>query len=256
MEAGLRTPLLDFFRRGEVARDVRLLAAQGAMAPRPLEQLGLLMLLTGDADTEIRATAEHTLGAIPVDLLAGFIARSDTPTELRTFFLGRGVPGDAAPAPDPEQPFVDLDTTDYGPEATTEDEKLSIVQKLASMSVPQKVRAAMKGTREMRGVLIRDPNKLVALSVLSSPKLTEAEVEAFCRMGSVTEEVLRTIGNNRAWLKNYGVIHALVRNPKTPLAISLVLLHRLNDGDVKRLGSDRNIPEALRTAVRRKLTNL
>ena len=48
MDVGLRTPLLDFFRRGEVARDIRLLAAEGAVAPRPLEQLGLLALLTGD----------------------------------------------------------------------------------------------------------------------------------------------------------------------------------------------------------------
>ena len=50
MDVGLRTPLLDFFRRGEVARDVRLLAAEGAVAPRPLEQLGLLVLLTADSD--------------------------------------------------------------------------------------------------------------------------------------------------------------------------------------------------------------
>jgi len=37
MDPGLRTPLVDFFRRGEVARDVRLLAAQGAFAPRALD---------------------------------------------------------------------------------------------------------------------------------------------------------------------------------------------------------------------------
>ncbi len=58
MDAGFRTPLLDFFRRGEVARDIRLLAAQGALAPRAHEQLGLLMLLVCDADPEIAAAAE------------------------------------------------------------------------------------------------------------------------------------------------------------------------------------------------------
>jgi hypothetical protein len=31
--------MLDFFRRGEVARDIRLQAAQGAMAPRAHEQI-------------------------------------------------------------------------------------------------------------------------------------------------------------------------------------------------------------------------
>ena len=48
------TPLLDFFKRGEVARDVRLLAAQGALAPRAHEQLAILVLLLDDPDPEIR----------------------------------------------------------------------------------------------------------------------------------------------------------------------------------------------------------
>ena len=100
MAAGFSTPMLDFFRRGEVARDVRMLGAQGALAPRPLEQLGILMILTSDSDAEISATAEQTLRSLPVDLLASFIARADVPTELREFFHKRGVPAGATPAPD------------------------------------------------------------------------------------------------------------------------------------------------------------
>jgi hypothetical protein len=57
MDPGLRTPLIDFFRRGEVARDIRLLAARGAMAPRALEQLALLVLLADDQDAEIAEAA-------------------------------------------------------------------------------------------------------------------------------------------------------------------------------------------------------
>ena len=95
MDGGLRTPLLDFFRRGEVARDIRLLAAQGAVAPRPLEQLGLLMLLTGGfRQRDARHRRSHP-AMLPADVLASFIARADAPTELREFFLKRGVPGDA-----------------------------------------------------------------------------------------------------------------------------------------------------------------
>lgn len=255
MDAGLRTPLLDFFRRGEVARDVRLLAAQGAIAPRPLEQLGLLIHLSGDADTEIRATAETTLQKIPQELLGAFIARSDVPLEMREFFVRRGVKVATTPAPEPQAPLVDTDDTEYpgDGEAGTDEEKGSIVQQLASMSVPEKVKAAMKGTREMRAVLIRDPNKLVALSVLSCPKVTETEVESFARMGSVAEDVLRTIGHTRAWVKSYNIVLALVRNPKTPVAMSLTMLNRLNEGDVRRISIDRNVPEPLRIAARRKL---
>lgn len=253
MDVILRTPLLDFFRRGEVARDVRMMAALGAIAPRPLEQLSLLAFLTSDGDPEIRGVAEQTLSKIPADLLSGFIARADVPADLREFFLKRGVEMGAAPLADLDEALVDEDLTDYGPEPATETEKLSLVQRLAAMQVPDKVKAAMKGSREMRAVLIRDPNKLVSLAVLSSPKMTEAEVESIARQGSVSEDVLRTIANNRAWTKSYGVVSALVKNAKTPLAMSMHLLNRLSEKDLKQLSTNRNVPEALRIAARKKV---
>ncbi|MBA3271661.1 MAG: hypothetical protein H0T71_14250, partial [Acidobacteria bacterium] len=160
----------------------------------------------------------------------------------------------STPLPDVEEPLVDHDETDYAALAADESDPGSVTQRLGAMSVPDKVRAAMKGTREMRSVLIRDPNKLVALSVLSCPKVTDVEVESFARMGSVGEDVLRTIAQTRAWVKNYGVVLALVKNSKTPLAMTLTLLNRLNEGDVRRLSTDRNVPDPLRRAAKKKLS--
>ncbi len=91
--------------------------------------------------------------------------------------------------------------------------------------------------------------------MLSSPKLTESEVESFAKMANVSEEVLRIIGMNRAWVKNYGVIHALTKNPKTPLAISMHFVQRLNDKDLKMIALDRNLQEPLKLAVRKRLTS-
>ena len=121
------------------------------------------------------------------------------------------------------------------------------------MSVMQKVKVAMRGTREERAVLIRDPNRLVSAAVLSSPKLTENEVEGISRMANVGEEVLRIIGTNRAWVKSYTIAAGLARNPKTPIAVSLHLLNRLTERDVKMMASDRNIPEPVRIAARKRM---
>ena len=99
--------------------------------------------------------------------------------------------------------------------------------------MPQRLKIALKGTREQRSVLVRDPNRVVSAAVLSSPKLTDTEVESFARMGNVSEDVLRTIGMTRAWTQNYCVASALIRNAKTPLAISMSLLPRLNERDMK-----------------------
>jgi hypothetical protein len=133
------------------------------------------------------------------------------------------------------------------------DERLGATERLARLPVVERLKAAMRGTREDRAILIRDHNKMVAAAVLSNPRLNDAEVETFARMPNVTDEVLRTIGNTRAWVKNYGVIQALTRNPKTPIAVSLTLLPRLNERDVRSLAADRNVPEPLRVVARRML---
>lgn len=252
MAAGLSTPMLDFFRRGEVVRDVRMMAAQGALAPRPLEQLGILMILTTDSDAEVRETAEQTLRSLPVDALASFIARHDVPTELREFFYKRGVPAGAVPAPDPEEPLVDTDESGLDLEGADDEQKQQTFQeRLATMTVPEKVKCATKGTREMRAILIRDPNRMVAAAVLSCPKVNDAEVESFAKMGNVSEDILRSIAMNRSWTKNYGTLLALVKNAKTPVALSMNMLQRLNASDVKKISTDRNVPEALRVAARK-----
>ena len=254
MSAGLSTPMLDFFRRGEVARDVRMLAAQGTLAPRPLEQLGLLMILSSDHDSQVRETAEATLQNLPSDLIASFIARADVPTELREFFIGRGIQPSDTPAPDYEEPISDADETDLGLEGEGEQKQQSFMERLANMTVPEKLKCALKGTREMRAILIRDPNRLVSSAVLSCPKVNPAEVEAFAKMGNVSEDTLRTIAKSRAWTKSYGVLLSLVKNSKTPVALSLNMLQRLNESDVKKLSTDRNVPEPLRLGARKRLT--
>jgi len=248
--------LLDFFKRGEVARDVRLLAAAGAIAPRAHEQLSILILLLDDSDREVRATAQETLDKIPVDSLTTFLARSDVPVGVREFFADRGVFPAEMPSVSAEDPLLDVERAEAAPpeEAAPADDQSreSLIQRLARMSFTERLKAAMKGSREMRGILIRDPNKMISAAVLSSPKLNEAEIESFSKMTNVSEEVLRIIGTNRAWTKNYSVIVGLTKNPKTPLGISLTLMARLNDRDVSTLAMDRNVPEPLRAAARRK----
>ena len=103
------TPLLDFFKRGEVERDVRLQAAQGTLAPRAHEQLAILVLLLEDSDREIRETAEETLNKIPVEALEVFLARSDVPVDLREFFGDRGIfPAEIPPIEvDFDDPLID-----------------------------------------------------------------------------------------------------------------------------------------------------
>lgn len=247
MDPGLRSPLIDLFRRGEAAKDVRLVAAKGIIAPRAHEQLALLVLLSDDPDAEVAATATATIGKLPDDALRAFLARTDVPDEIRGFFSSRGIEPAETPAEDASDPLLETKS----PDDETHGKEADDPQLLSSLPIVERMKLAMKGSREQRSQLVRDSNRMVATAVLSSPKLTGSEVESFTKMGNVSEDVLRIIGMNRNWLKSYGIVMGLVKNSKTPLAISMQLLNRLTEKDIKMLAVDRNIPEALRMIARK-----
>jgi hypothetical protein len=261
MDPGYRSPLINQFARGETPRDMKVLAAEGGLAATAHEQLALLLLLSDDPDGEIAATVKATIDSLPREPLRAFLARADAPGEMKAFFAKIGVTPGSQPAPDAADPLLDplpdeddenQEQAEQGdPKAGSGDAKPREPQILSGLPVKRKVKLAFKGTKEQRAQLIRDPNKMVAAAVLSSPKLTEAEVEAFAKMANVSEDVLRIIGMNRNWLKNYGVILGLVKNPKTPPALSMQLLPRINERDMKMVAVDRNVPEGLRLAARK-----
>ena len=125
----------------------------------------------------------------------------------------------------------------------------TLIQRISKMTVAQRVQFAIKGGSDARRTLIRDPNKVVQRAVLQSPRLTDQEVEAFASMSSLTDEILRLIAGNRVFRKNYVVVRNLINNPKTPLDVTLHMLPMLNPQDLKRLTTNKNVPETLRTTA-------
>ena len=340
-EARVVNPLVEQFRQGRVPRDLRLMAAQGALPLGPIDLADLLEFLLHDVDQEIRDCASASLLTIAADVmlalardrssLPGLLAwilihreerevqevvlqnttlpdeaiearASTLPEELaelvvinqvrllrrtsllealeqnqnlskdqrrrlrelrESFHIGaQPEPAAAAPPPaaslatpateepeeEPPPPATDAEAVAryLGAEEQQDNEKVSAVQRLYRQNTAQKMISALKGTREDRAILVRDPNRLVSSAVLGSPKLTDVEIESFAGMKSLSDEVLRRIGNHKEWTKRYGVISNLVKNPRTPLGISIGLVSRLNPRDIKGLAVDRNVPEVIR----------
>jgi hypothetical protein len=338
-------PLVEQFRRGGIARELRLMAAQGLLPLKPDDLLELWTDLLSDPDEGVRAAAEKSLTSFPAAELQPILKSRDTPPavlswalahrtehelrevalqnhslpdeaiealapiltqalaelvvinqtrllrrtsllvalegnaglnsdqkrrlrELReTFRIGEAAaepppppPPPPAPSPEPEpEPEPELAPT--GDAFMTEDEalvrylseeerqqteKVNTVQKIYRLNTAEKLITALKGTREERAILIRDPNRLVAAAVLGSPRITEPEIEAISAMKAVSDEILRKIGNHREWTKRYSVMKNLVCNPRTPIGIALNLVPRLNPRDVKGIAVDRNVPEPVR----------
>jgi hypothetical protein len=340
-EARVPNPLVEQFRKGSVPRDLRLIAAQGALPLTPADLVELLHHLTRDRETEIRETAAATLRAMPtseliplakdrqtapavldwilakreerelrevvlqntsasddaIQALAGVLPaelaelvvinqvrllrrtallealefnpnlNNDQKRRLRelreTFKIG--VAPEAPPVPPPAPPPQEAEPAAPEPvfeetpvseaealarylseEDRSDTEKVSAVQRIFRMNTAEKVIAALKGSREDRTLLIRDPNRIVAAAVLGSPRLTEAEIESYAGMKSLSDEVLRQIGSHREWTRRYGVVNSLVRNPRTPIGVSIGLVSRLNPRDLKGIAVDRNVSEVIR----------
>ena len=145
-----------------------------------------------------------------------------------------------------------LPPADENLDSRPEEEKpTTAIQRTQRMSVVQKVKAALTGSKEERMILVRDSNKLVARAVMQSPKLTESEVENYASMKEVCEDALRVITVNRRFMKLYVVVRALVNNPRTPIEIGLHLLPRINDFDLKRLAFNRNVSDVIRHTAER-----
>jgi hypothetical protein len=131
-----------------------------------------------------------------------------------------------------------------------EKKKLNLQQIVMRMTPSQKIKLALTGAKDARGLLIRESSKVIALSVLANPRITTGEIEFFAKSPNLSEDVIRKIGTNAEWSKKYSIAAALVHNPKTPVPISLGFINRMTDRDLGILEKSRNIPAPVRTAAR------
>jgi len=124
--------------------------------------------------------------------------------------------------------------------------RMSPLQRIATLTVGERVQLAMKGSREERYILIRDGSKVVSSAVLEGPKLTDQEVETFAAMKNVQESVLRGIAGKRKFMKLYPVMRALTSNPRCPLDVALPIMKNLLVQDLRNLSMNKNVPDTLR----------
>ena len=125
-------------------------------------------------------------------------------------------------------------------------ERVSLIRRIMFMNTKDRIKLAMKGDREARGILIRDSNKVVCSAVVKNPRITEQEIENIAAMRTVADEVLRIIALNRSWVRSYLIIHNLVRNPRTPIPTAMNILPRIRTKDLQQLSQNRNVSEAVR----------
>ena len=119
------------------------------------------------------------------------------------------------------------------------------------LPIPVRLKLARGASRVMRGILLRDSNVQVALAALLGNNLSDQEVEHTAASRAVAEEILEAIFKKRDWISRYNVAKCLIFNPRTPLPIAIRLIPRLAVRDLRDLGRDKNVPDAVRSTALR-----
>ncbi len=136
-------------------------------------------------------------------------------------------------------------------EELEESQALNLYQAVQQMTVVEKVKLAIKGNKEARGLLIKSSNKIVARTVIRNPRITDEEIATIAASKSASEEILREMVRNDEWTKNYMIRRALTFNPKTPLPAAIKMVNALREKDVRDISKSRAVPNAVRAAARR-----
>lgn len=130
----------------------------------------------------------------------------------------------------------------------------SLTSKIAKMSIPEKIKLALKGNKSARMILIKDPNKQISINVLSNPKITEDEISFIVKNKATPDHIIREIARNNTWMNNYNILRDLMFNPKTPLEISMSQLSRMSVSDLEKLAKSRDVPSVLKNQALRMFT--
>jgi hypothetical protein len=143
-------------------------------------------------------------------------------------------------------------------EALPEDERDLLEEKkkdvpIDKLTVPQKIRLATLGNGVARGILIRDPIKIVAVAAVKAGGVTEFEAARYASNRSLAEDVIRYIAQKREWTKLYGIKYSLCRNPKTPVTEAMRMLPFLREKDLNNLAKSRGVPSAVVSQARKLL---
>jgi hypothetical protein len=233
-------------RRRDVPR--RVLASLARRIPPDLQEI---LLLRQDAIIEEPAI----LDALEDNPRISVYAQRRI-SEYRQHLLPRKESRAPAPAPPGELDDAALEEAIAAasrlPAAGEIDDRTGLTEgQIRLLPVPARLRLTRGAPRTLRTLLLRDSNSHVAVSVLVNNNLSDQEVEQAAANRSVNEEVLETIAKRREWVHRYSIAKALVQNPRTPLPTALRLVPRLSVRDLRDIGRDRNVPDAVRSTALR-----
>jgi hypothetical protein len=127
----------------------------------------------------------------------------------------------------------------------------NLQHEIQQMTVGQRLKLALKGSRDARAILMRDPSFLVRRFVLQNPRVSDEEIVGLAKNRSAERELLEVVFKRKEWMSNYQVKLALATNPKTPLTIAMRIVPHLLPRDLRAIAKSKNVPAGITGMAKR-----
>jgi hypothetical protein len=212
----------------------------------PPEAVAALEIFQAEHATEIAAEEGKPFELVKDEELSAESAIQESAAGVEEVAKPEDVPVPAAASAPESIPVKNLDEFE-----AADQKRLTVLQRVSRLNVGQRIKLGFVGGKEERALLIRDTARLVQNAVLNSPKLSDAEAEAFAASKNLQENVFREIARQRRFLKLYAVIRNLANNPRCPLDVSLNLVKSLMVYDLKSLRHNKNVPDTIRKVAQK-----
>ena len=149
--------------------------------------------------------------------------------------------------------FGDFAENSASDDPSEEDEEGRVVNKqimIQKMKISQKVRLATIGSRQDRALLVRDPNRIVHMAAVLSPKIQGRDLKDFAGNKEMPDNVINYIAGRREATRDYQMLLKLVNNPKLKLATGIRMINFMRANDLRSLSRSRNVSPKLAKAAK------
>jgi hypothetical protein len=128
--------------------------------------------------------------------------------------------------------------------------------RIRSMTIGEKRALAPKARRTIRQLLIRDPAKSLHIFVVRNPRVTKDEILEYSKMPGLSRDAIMFIAQNRSWMSSRQLVFNLVKNPSTPMDLTLRLIGNLTMQQLTLLTKTGDVRGKVAQEAKRRLAKL
>jgi hypothetical protein len=158
---------------------------------------------------------------------------------------------DPAAAESPRVSFVD--EADAPSEDKAPVHERTLAQKIAVMSIGEKLQLAAHGQRDARAMLMRERAGPVQTALIKNPRISIDEITALARGPALAPDTAEVLMQHPTFGSSASIVLALVRNPRTPVPIATQMVNKLGPADLRTIAKGIGVRAQVAAAARKRL---